>query len=216
VSRKPGNSLRARQRAFARAQFLEEGLRLFDERGYAQTTIEELASRCGCAKGTIYAHFPDGKDELVRAVYRSIGEDFDRELEALLETRGDDVLACVDAVAELLMAISAEPAKGRFFMFSAPALPSVLGDALGRTGRGIIGHIADRIRAAQAAGEIDAALDADHVGQLILGLLREAGIRIAGGDASEAELKAALHALLTGALVGHPPRLPDASGRASA
>lgn len=197
-----GKSLRARQRAFARAQFLEEGLRLFDERGYAQTTIEELASRCGCAKGTVYAHFPEGKDELVREIYASIGENFDRDFKTVLDDHPHDVFACVDAAAELLMDISAEPAKGRFFMISAPALPSVLGPKLGVTGRGIVSAIAQRIRAAQLAGTIDKSLDAKNVSQLILGMLRELGMCIAAGDATKPELRAALDALLTGALRG--------------
>lgn len=206
LASRTGDSLRARQKAFARSQFLEEGLRLFDERGYAEATIEELASRCGCAKGTIYAHFPDGKDELVREIYVAIGEDFDRRFAALLETAGESILDCVDAAAEVLMAISAEPGKGQFFMISAPALPSVLGDKLGRTGRGITGAIAERIGAAQRAGEVDAAVDPVVVSQLVLGMLREAGMQVASGAAPDAEVKAALHELLTGALVQKRPR----------
>ncbi len=198
-------SLRERQRAFARAQFLNEGLLLFEERGYAQTTIEELANRCGCAKGTLYAHFPDGKDEVVREIYAAIGVEFDHRFEILLADRGDSVLECVDAAAEVLGEISTQPARGRFFMISAPALPSVLGDKLGRTGRGIVALIAERIETAQAAGEIDRDLNPENTGRLVLGLLREFGIRVAAGEASEDELKTALDGLLRGALVGHPP-----------
>lgn len=197
-------SLRARQKAFARAQFLEEGLRLLDEYGYAETTIEELASRCGCAKGTIYAHFPDGKDELVREIYVAIGTDFDKRFAELLDGRDDGVLDCVEAAAEVLMTISAEPAKGRFFMISAPALPSVLGDKLGRTGRGITKILVDRICVAQRAGEIDTSVEPTHVSSLLLGLLREAGIQVASGAAEEAEVKRALHELLAGALIQRP------------
>ena len=195
------NSLRARQRAFARAQFLEEGLRLFDEYGYALTTMEELARRCGCAKGTIYAHFPGGKDELVREIYVAIGEDFDERWLKELSGRADDVLACVDSAADVLMDISAQPGKGRFFMISAPALPSVLGEKLGRTGRGITGEISKRIQKAQRAGEIDASIDAEQVSGLILGVLREAGMRVASGEASNAEVKSALYTLFAGDLV---------------
>src|SRR5438094_4914335 len=113
--------MRARQREFARAQFIEVGLELFHERGYAQTTIEELATRCGCAKGTVYAHFPGGKDELFREIYSSIGEEFDELFRAQLAGASDDVVGYVEAAAAVLMDISAQPGKGRFFMIEAPA-----------------------------------------------------------------------------------------------
>ncbi len=192
------SSLRARQREFARAQFLEIGLQLFHERGYAKATIEELAERCGCAKGTIYAHFPDGKDELFRSIYRDIGEEFDDQFAAELEQRGDDVVGCIEAAAEILMAISAQPGKGRFFTIEAPALPHVLGDTAGRTGRGIVKALTARIEAAQSRGEVQPELNPVHASYLVLGLLREIGIRVADGDASPDELLAALDGLLRG------------------
>jgi AcrR family transcriptional regulator len=201
VASTSGDSLRERQKAFARAQLLEEGLSLFDERGYADTTVEELAARCGCAKGTIYAHFPEGKDELAREIYVAIGKDFDRRFAELLESRDDGVIECVDAAAEVLMAISAEPAKGRFFMISAPALQSVLGDTLGRTGRGITAEISRRIRDTQSAGLIDTNVDPQRISVLVLGLLRETGMMVAAGTATDAEVKTALHELLSGVLV---------------
>jgi AcrR family transcriptional regulator len=183
---------------------LQEGLALFDERGYAQATIEDLAARCGCSKGTVYAHFPGGKDELVQEIYANIGEEFDREFAAHLKTLGGDIFACVDAAAEVLANISAEPAKGRFFMLTAPSLPAVLGDKLGRTGRGIIREFVTRINRAQRAGQIDKSVDATHVAELIRGMLRELGVYVASGDASGEDLREALAAILRGALAGHP------------
>jgi AcrR family transcriptional regulator len=38
------------------------------ERGYAATSLEEVARRTGVTKAALYHHFPNGKDELIVAV----------------------------------------------------------------------------------------------------------------------------------------------------
>jgi AcrR family transcriptional regulator len=193
--------MRTRQREFARAQFIEVGLDLFHERGYAQTTIEELAARCGCAKGTVYAHFPGGKDELFRDIYTTIGAEFDERFRTKLASSGDDVVGYIEAAAAVLMEISAQPGKGRFFMIEAPALPHVLGSALGRTGRGIIKGLSERIESAQRKGNADPDLVPQHVSYIVLSMLRELGIRVAEGVATPEELMAALDGILRGTLL---------------
>lgn len=42
-----------------RAEILAAALALFSERGFAATRIEDVATRAGIAKGTVYLHFPD-------------------------------------------------------------------------------------------------------------------------------------------------------------
>jgi AcrR family transcriptional regulator len=41
---------------------------VFEEKGYYETTMDEIAARSGLAKGTLYQHFP-GKDELIAALF---------------------------------------------------------------------------------------------------------------------------------------------------
>ncbi|WP_147181006.1 MULTISPECIES: TetR/AcrR family transcriptional regulator [Alphaproteobacteria] len=42
-----------------RAEILAAAFSLFSERGFAATRIEDIATRAGIAKGTVYLHFPD-------------------------------------------------------------------------------------------------------------------------------------------------------------
>src|SRR5579875_853514 len=51
---------------------------VFEERGYHETTMDEIAARCGVAKGTLYQHFPGGKDELITALFERHLEQFAR------------------------------------------------------------------------------------------------------------------------------------------
>lgn len=66
------NSERKRQRRkHARpAEIIEAGIRVFAEKGFAGTRLDEVAARAGVAKGTIYLYFPD-KEALFLAAARS-------------------------------------------------------------------------------------------------------------------------------------------------
>lgn len=60
---------------------------LFAEKGYHETSMDEIAARAGVAKGTLYQHFPS-KQDLVVAL-------FERELEAF---QGTLTQVCASAV----------------------------------------------------------------------------------------------------------------------
>ena len=64
------SSPRWRRRAEERPQeLLEAALDTFVERGYAATSMDEIARRAGVSKGTLYLYYP-GKAELLKAVVR--------------------------------------------------------------------------------------------------------------------------------------------------
>lgn len=66
-----GAEKRRRRRKDARpAEIVEAGLRVFAEKGYAATRLDEVAARAGVAKGTLYLYFPD-KEALFLAAARS-------------------------------------------------------------------------------------------------------------------------------------------------
>ena len=44
---------------------------LFGERGYAETSIDEIVARAGVTKGALYHHF-SGKEDLFRAVFEQV------------------------------------------------------------------------------------------------------------------------------------------------
>lgn len=60
-----------RRRKEARPQeIVDAALEVFAERGYAAARLEDVASRAGVSKGTLYLYFPN-KEELFKAVIRS-------------------------------------------------------------------------------------------------------------------------------------------------
>ena len=89
--------LRAGQRATTRARLLDAGLEVFVEKGYAATTVEDIASRAGTTRVTFYAYFPS-QAELVRVLV-------EERLNDVLERRqsagnGSTAPRLVDAIAD--------------------------------------------------------------------------------------------------------------------
>lgn len=60
---------RLRRKETRPAEIIEAALELFVERGFATTKLDDVATRAGIGKGTIYLYFPN-KEELFRAVLR--------------------------------------------------------------------------------------------------------------------------------------------------
>lgn len=60
---------RQRRKAARPQELLQAALELFVEKGFAATRSEEVASRAGVSKGTLYRYFPS-KAELFKAVVR--------------------------------------------------------------------------------------------------------------------------------------------------
>lgn len=56
-----------------REQILDCAQTLFATKGYANTTIDDLLSSLGIAKGTLYYHFT-GKDEILRAIIDRVAD----------------------------------------------------------------------------------------------------------------------------------------------
>jgi len=71
-----------------REQIVDAAVRLFSERGYFQTTIEDVAGAVPISKGLIYRYFKD-KNDLLYFALRYVLEKFEfEEIQQLLEKSG--------------------------------------------------------------------------------------------------------------------------------
>ncbi|HEY74646.1 MAG TPA: TetR/AcrR family transcriptional regulator [Thermoflexia bacterium] len=61
-----------------RAQIIEAALSCFARRGYANTTMDDIAAEAGVSKGTLYWYF-EGKDDLLMATLTSVFEGIGEE-----------------------------------------------------------------------------------------------------------------------------------------
>jgi TetR/AcrR family fatty acid metabolism transcriptional regulator len=65
----PATSLKEKQRQEREELIIKAAEEVLLEKGYYETSMDEIAARVGIAKGTIYTHFP-GKEELVLAIFK--------------------------------------------------------------------------------------------------------------------------------------------------
>jgi AcrR family transcriptional regulator len=67
----PVSTLRAAQKRMTYELFLEKGLELFGSKGYAATTVDDIASAAGSTRTTFYLHFAS-KAELMSALLEKV------------------------------------------------------------------------------------------------------------------------------------------------
>jgi AcrR family transcriptional regulator len=67
---------RAESKARTRQRLLDEAMRLFRERGYAATSLEQIAEAADVTKGAIYGHFSSKEDLLLSAIEAEPTADF--------------------------------------------------------------------------------------------------------------------------------------------
>jgi len=166
--------------------------------GYPATTIEEIAARAGASKGTVYAHFPDGRDGLLRELYTDASQRTltrARELHEHATDLTDQAVALTQATLE----IATEPMLGAFYLINGPGLPQALGPVLGQTAEEFTKILtADLDQADLTTGVIPRV-----VAPLLVGAIREAGVLVCTGVMSTKEAIAGVHTITSGLLAAH-------------
>jgi AcrR family transcriptional regulator len=117
-------SLRAEQVAQTRAALIRAGRRLFGDKGFRSTSVEDLASEARVTTGALYHHFPT-KTALFEAVF----EDTHTELMAASTEAAQDARDHVDALArgfDAFLDASLRPDVQQILVLDGPA---VLGPA---------------------------------------------------------------------------------------
>jgi AcrR family transcriptional regulator len=62
--------MRAAQREFTRTRLTEAAIEVFAEKGYARTTVDDIAERAGSTRATFYLHFKTKSDLLSELINR--------------------------------------------------------------------------------------------------------------------------------------------------
>ena len=87
----------------SRAALVENAATLFRRQGYAATGLNQILDEAGVKAGSLYHHFPQGKQQLAAAVVDAAGGDIERLLRRFLAT-GRPVADIVARWIDLLVA----------------------------------------------------------------------------------------------------------------
>jgi TetR/AcrR family transcriptional repressor of lmrAB and yxaGH operons len=92
-----------RTQGSTREAFVETTGQLLRRQGYAGTGLNEIVARSGAPKGSLYFHFPGGKEQLAVAAMQRTGEQLRAAMAGILgssDELGDALARLIDALAE--------------------------------------------------------------------------------------------------------------------
>lgn len=173
-----GNRNVVRGRA-TRDHLVDVATRLFTDDGYDATPIGAVLVQAGASKGSLYHHFPGGKEDLFLAVLHRLGERIDAELaEAARDAPG--IVAALRAGCLAWIRLTADPTVRRVMLIDAPA---VLGWQRFRE----YGELSTlgRVRAALTVAAGEGRLDMAHVdafAHIMMAAVDEVALMIARSD----------------------------------
>jgi AcrR family transcriptional regulator len=170
-------SLRERRQLRTRRELVDAVLAVVAGGGLSETPIDRISAESGISRGTVYAHFPGGRDELLRAAYARLGRQLvERTREAVLAA--DDWRGRIVAHARAMFDLAGDARIGHFYNVSGPTLV-VDGEERGIGSGASVVSIREELERAQAAGDVAADVDAGGAAVLLVGALREAAIGVA-------------------------------------
>jgi TetR/AcrR family transcriptional regulator, lmrAB and yxaGH operons repressor len=182
----------------SRAALIDSAATLFRRQGYAATGLNQILDDAGVKPGSLYHHFPQGKQQLAAAVVETEGTGIEQLLRRFLAT-GRPVADVVDRWIELLVAgLAGDQRDGcpiePIATESVNASPAVR-EASARAFQGWCGAVEERLRS-----DGWATVEAKHVGLAVISLIEGALIlsRISGDAGALEAAKPAARTLLRG------------------
>jgi AcrR family transcriptional regulator len=103
-----------------RERLIDAFTRTAAERGYAKTTVKEVAASAGLPRGAFYEHF-SSKDQCLTAAYDAFIERMVEEAQQAADDGDDWPLQVREAVAAGLGFVAETATRARFFAVEAPA-----------------------------------------------------------------------------------------------
>lgn len=166
-------SLRERNRLRTRQDILDAAAEILGVDGYAGATLETIGRQAGVSRGTLYAYFPGGRDEIVQEVYHRIADSvYVRGIS--LRDNLTDTSERIVALAQALVEATREP-KGRFYGVMGPDVVAVVSKIMGSTSRSFQELIAQDLEDAKNIGLLPKKVPTVSLAAVLTGAIRAAG-----------------------------------------
>ncbi len=157
----------------ARVRILEGTSRAICKRG-VRTSLEEIAAESGCARATIYRHFPGGREELLAALVRHEHARFFLRLGEAVR----DATSIEEVVFRGLVVAHRALRELEVLQIVLREQPELLEPSLVRTGPSTLRLVADFLAPflqAAAVEETSVADHADYLARMVLSLMSSPG-----------------------------------------
>jgi len=170
-------SLRERNRLRTTTEILDAAAVLLGDPTTATFTLEDLAQKAGVSRGTVYAYFDGGRDQIITEVYLRAAAHV-RERAELLRGEQTEPADRIAALARGFLEVAAQP-TGRFYGAVRPDVAAIVADNMGSTSVRLTELILEDLRETEIEGALTSGLDAALLATLVSGAIRAAGERAA-------------------------------------
>lgn len=175
----------------SKERILAAALTLFGERGYTETSIDEIAARAGLTKGALYYYFED-KADIARDLHHEVWERLKAEALKSIAPGGDALSHLRHAFDAYLSALQHLP-EAHFFLRQFWAVPAL--DVVGRfEHEASLGMVESLLREGITRGDI-APLDPTALARVLVGAFSEATLHVLTTGRSE-EAIAVVHRVI--------------------
>ncbi|NIF29004.1 TetR/AcrR family transcriptional regulator [Pantoea sp. Tr-811] len=183
-----------------RALLLETARQVFTERGYADTSMDDLTAQAGLTRGALYHHFGD-KQGLLKAVVDQLDAEMDERLRAITDT-ADDAWDGFHRRCRAYLEMALEPPIQRIVLRDARAVLGVGSPDAQQHCVESMQHLIENLIEQGVVADVPA----QALASLIYGSLAEAAVWIAeaeDGPMRLAQATTALELLMRGLLKDH-------------
>ncbi|MGA7804484.1 TetR/AcrR family transcriptional regulator [Bradyrhizobium sp.] len=169
----------AERREKTQAAIVKAAKRIFGERGFAATTMDDIAASASVAKGAVYHHFPT-KEALFEDVFEQVSIELVIDIDRIARTEKDALAAMAAGTEAYFSACANSGATRRIILRDGPA---VLGWERWREidARHFGGKFPLALAAAMDAGVI-ARQPIEPLARLLLGAVTEAAVACSAGQ----------------------------------
>jgi AcrR family transcriptional regulator len=181
---RPSSPLRGRPRCFNLEEALDRSLLLFWEKGFQNTSLDEIAEVVGVKKPSLYAAFGD-KEMLFRKVLQRYSAKLSEPVQAL--DRYDDIREAIDAFIELGMAGGCSRGHPRgCLLASAFADSTLLPPNLAKEIKALVNQadqaVTRRLKKAVRDGQLPAEFDVKGTARFLMTLMHGIALRLRAGE----------------------------------
>jgi AcrR family transcriptional regulator len=141
------------RRNLVEAEILEHAAQLFSERGYAATSLQEIAAELGISRSSLYHYFSNKEEMLIRLVSDLVLSSEVALKQMRAGDRGDATEQLRRAVEALLGPIVEAPNRFRLLLTVEAELPSAIARRWRETRRKIVSEVSEMIREGVRSGQ---------------------------------------------------------------
>jgi AcrR family transcriptional regulator len=156
-------------------RLLASAIRLFAEKGFDRTSVQEIVADAGVTKGAMY-HYFDSKDDLLAAIYDRILRDQRDRLEQILATHEPVDARLRAAAVDVVLTTIANLDETRIVFQSMHQLRPATQQEVRRDRREYHLRFRTMLEEGQASGVVRSDIDADLVLDYFFGALRHLGV----------------------------------------